>query len=365
MNTITILSLTVGVAVGALLVLWVDGQYWGKRLQTAVSQQEQLKTQLQKLQKRLGRQERQLQQQGGELRAKTRQAEQLLGECRQMSSELQTAVADLKVNRDNLLRVNTYADELQLANDQWEDRYRSAEEALAIERAQLKEVMGELTAVQTENDHMRQTVLTVASKMKTFGELQEKARHQEEQLLRLREEKLAITTALRHAESQVRTAAETARQQQQTVEMLRQQHQQQGEVLTAVRQQNEQQQAKLTLLQQQVQEGDEVKLRLTAVRQQLAAAKAEAETLQNQLRDHTHMQQAILQDNGSLTLINGIGPRYAQRLKDAGITSLTQLAHTSASDVRTALNLPEWQGRNVQSWIDEAQNLVASFVQKM
>lgn len=365
MNTITILSLAVGVAVGALLVLWADGKYWGKRLQTAVSQQQQLKTQLQKLQKRLGQQERQLQQREGELRAKSRQAEQLMAECMQMNGELQTAVADLQVTRENLLRVNDYADELQQANDEWTDKYRSAEEALAIERAQLKEVMGELTAVQTENGHMRQTVLTVASKMKAFGELQEKARHQEELLMRLREEKLAITTALRHAESQVRSGTEAVRQQQQTLEVLRQQHKEQGEALTAVRKQSDAQQEKLLVLRQRVQDGEEVKRKLTAVNQELVAAKTEVETLQSQLRDHTHLQQAILQDNGSLTLINGIGPRYAQRLKEAGITSLTQLANASATDVRTALNMQEWQGRNIQSWIDEAKDLVASFTHKI
>ena len=365
MNTITILSLTVGVAVGALLVLWADGKYWGKRLQTAVSLQQQLKMQLQKLQKRLSRQSQQLQQQGRALSAKTRQAEQLMVECMQVNGELQAAVADLKVARENLLRVNDYADELQQTNDEWVDKYRAAEEALAIERAQLKEVMGELTAVQTENGHMRQTVLTVASKMKAFGELQEKARHQEEQITRLREEKLAVTTALRHAESQVRSGVEAAQQQRQTLDMLRQQHKEQGEALTAVRKQSDAQQEKLLVLRQQVQDGEEVKRRLTAVSHDLAAAKTEVETLQSQLRDHTHMQQAILQDNSSLTLINGIGPRYAQRLKEAGITSLTQLANTSADDVRTALKMQEWQGRNIQTWIDEAKDLVASFVQKI
>ncbi|MCA9996598.1 MAG: hypothetical protein KDE56_12655 [Anaerolineales bacterium] len=365
MNTITILSLTVGAVAGALLVLWADGRYWGKRLQTAVSQREHLAAQLRKLEKQMGRQQQQIQQQGREIGIKTRRVEQLMTECMQVSGELQTAVADLKVTRENLLRVNDYADELQKTNDEWMDKYRSAEEALAIERAQLKEVMGELTAVQTENGHMRQTVLTVASKMKAFGELQEKARHQEDQITRLREEKLAATTALRHAESQVRSGVEAAQQQRQTLDVLRQQHKEQGEALTAVRKQSDEQQEKLLGLRQQVQDGEEVKRRLTAVNQELAAAKAEVETLQGQLRDHTHMQQAILQDNGSLTLINGIGPRYAQRLKDSGITSLTQLANASANDVRTALNMQEWQGRNIQSWIDEAKDLVASFVQKI
>lgn len=365
MNSITILSLVVGVAVGALLVLWADGVYWGKRLQTAVSQQQKLKQQLQGMEKRLARQERQLRQQQQALLAKTRQAEQLTAECVQLNGRLQTAVADLHLSHDNLLRVNNYADELQADNDEWGAKYRAAEEALAIERAQLKEVMGELTAVKTENDHVRQTVLSVASKMKAFGGLQEKARHQEELLTRLREEKLAVATALRHAESQAHSSNEAARQLQESLGTLRQQQREQAEALSAARKLNQEQQEKVVALRQRVQEGEEGKRRLTAVNQELAAAKVEIETLQSQLRDHTYVQKTILQQSDSLTLVNGIGPRYAQRLKEAGVASLTQLANSSADDIRTALNLQEWQGRSIQGWIDEAKELVASFVQKI
>lgn len=57
-----------------------------------------------------------------------------------------------------------------------------------------------------------------------------------------------------------------------------------------------------------------------------------------------------------LTVINGIGPTFAKRLKAAGITSYQALADASPEHVKEVAKLADWQA-NPADWIAEAKEL--------
>ncbi len=53
-----------------------------------------------------------------------------------------------------------------------------------------------------------------------------------------------------------------------------------------------------------------------------------------------------------LTEINGIGPAYAGRLEEAGITTFRQLAETDVAETAAAIDVGEDQ---VASWVEQAR----------
>lgn len=57
-----------------------------------------------------------------------------------------------------------------------------------------------------------------------------------------------------------------------------------------------------------------------------------------------------------LTAIKGIGPTFARRLKEAGITTYAALANLTADQVRTITQMADWQG-DPADWIAQAQAL--------
>ncbi len=59
-------------------------------------------------------------------------------------------------------------------------------------------------------------------------------------------------------------------------------------------------------------------------------------------------------DPDDLTAVNGIGPAYASRLNEAGITTLDDLAAATAADVAEAANTTE---SAAAGWIDDAAAL--------
>ena len=60
-----------------------------------------------------------------------------------------------------------------------------------------------------------------------------------------------------------------------------------------------------------------------------------------------------------LTKINGIGPAFARRLAEAGVSTYAQLASMTAQEVRERAGLAEWQG-DPEDWISQAVALSAS-----
>jgi hypothetical protein len=63
-------------------------------------------------------------------------------------------------------------------------------------------------------------------------------------------------------------------------------------------------------------------------------------------------------DQGSdLTEINGIGPTFARRLNEAGITNFGQLAELDAEQARALAHAAEWQA-DTADWIAQARQRV-------
>lgn len=56
-----------------------------------------------------------------------------------------------------------------------------------------------------------------------------------------------------------------------------------------------------------------------------------------------------------LTKISGIGPAFARRLNEAGVTSYSDLAAMTADEVRERAKLSDWQG-DPDDWISQAQS---------
>ena len=56
-----------------------------------------------------------------------------------------------------------------------------------------------------------------------------------------------------------------------------------------------------------------------------------------------------------LLKIEGIGPKVAKVLKDAGITTFDDLAHAKTDDVQVALNAAGLQMMNPEGWVAQAK----------
>jgi hypothetical protein len=67
---------------------------------------------------------------------------------------------------------------------------------------------------------------------------------------------------------------------------------------------------------------------------------------------HGHQPQKEADD---LTKIEGIGPKVAKVLVEAGITTFEALAHANTADVQKTLNGTGLQMMNPEGWIDQAK----------
>jgi hypothetical protein len=76
--------------------------------------------------------------------------------------------------------------------------------------------------------------------------------------------------------------------------------------------------------------------------------KPEAEP-ENQTQDHAH------HEPDDLTKIEGIGPKVAKVLGDAGIKTFDGLAHADISSVQKILNDAGMQMMNPEGWVEQAK----------
>ena len=60
-----------------------------------------------------------------------------------------------------------------------------------------------------------------------------------------------------------------------------------------------------------------------------------------------------------LTLIDGIGPVFAARLREHGIVTFSHLAETSAAALAEIIQAPTWRQPDFNAWIDEAAERAA------
>lgn len=60
-------------------------------------------------------------------------------------------------------------------------------------------------------------------------------------------------------------------------------------------------------------------------------------------------------DADDLVKIEGIGPKVAKVLKDAGVTTFDELAHAKIADLQKILNEAGMQMMNPEGWVDQAK----------
>lgn len=61
-----------------------------------------------------------------------------------------------------------------------------------------------------------------------------------------------------------------------------------------------------------------------------------------------------------LTLIKGIGPKFAAQLSAAGITSFAALAAADPAQLKATIDAPEWRQTDYGAWVAEAQRLAVA-----
>jgi hypothetical protein len=76
---------------------------------------------------------------------------------------------------------------------------------------------------------------------------------------------------------------------------------------------------------------------------------------QDQVEVTNDAKKSIDQDTDDLVKIEGIGPKVAKVLKEAGITTFDELAHAKTDDVQNALNAAGLQMMNPEGWIAQAK----------
>ena len=63
--------------------------------------------------------------------------------------------------------------------------------------------------------------------------------------------------------------------------------------------------------------------------------------------------------SADFTVIKGIGPVYAQRLQEAGITTFAALAKQPSQRLRDIVRAKDWQALDIDSWIAHARQLAS------
>ena len=88
---------------------------------------------------------------------------------------------------------------------------------------------------------------------------------------------------------------------------------------------------------------------INSLRDGLDRQKAEYEGLEHRF------EQYVASHPDDLTAIRGIGRIYQWKLRDAGISSYSQLASTTPDQLREVLEVPAWRKFDPESWIEQAK----------
>jgi predicted flap endonuclease-1-like 5' DNA nuclease len=86
------------------------------------------------------------------------------------------------------------------------------------------------------------------------------------------------------------------------------------------------------------------------LRKELEVARLEISNLQNRLQ-----QSPLTPERDRLQDIDGIGPVFAQKLNEAGITTFVALGESSVARLTEIIKPQEWQSLDFDSWIRQAR----------
>ena len=73
-----------------------------------------------------------------------------------------------------------------------------------------------------------------------------------------------------------------------------------------------------------------------------------------EVSNEAHAQNSEAKPADDLVKIEGVGPKVAKVLNEAGITTFEALAHTNAADVQKVLSAAGLQMMNPEGWIEQA-----------
>jgi polyhydroxyalkanoate synthase len=95
--------------------------------------------------------------------------------------------------------------------------------------------------------------------------------------------------------------------------------------------------------------------RLGEARRRIRELEAELAATRSDSPSRTSTYATTVPDN--LEAIKGIGPTFAQRLREAGVKSFVDLSNQEPERLREITGLKEWQATDPADWIVEARQL--------
>ncbi|MAU01133.1 MAG: hypothetical protein CL608_28655 [Anaerolineaceae bacterium] len=319
-----VLAGVVGLVAGVLFALWWDSQTLVRQIQEANGEKHKALSSLQKYQIQYSAVEQQLQ------LAKT-ELETAVEERTQLEETIARQLAEIEASREQLQATIKTNESLKENLEETRDRLEEvqglqvlAEEKLETAAAENNQLVGDVQLMEAE-------IFTLEAKVEQLQQLQA-------QVADLEQKALAAESQLAAVEAE-RDSAQVQLQQAELV--------------------NVEQNATIDALQQKLQEAKAVQQQLTVTEEKLQTADAHIQKLQDTMEDvQTKMNYS---GKSELQLIRGIGPVYARRLNEFGIQSFSDLADCKPEQVASIIKKKNWQAVDIQTWLDEAKALAATF----
>jgi predicted flap endonuclease-1-like 5' DNA nuclease len=317
-----------GLVAGVLFALWWDSQTLVRQVQKANGEKHKALASLQKYQIQYSSVEQQLQLAKTELAA-------AVEERTQLEETIARQFAEIDASREQLQTTIKTSEPLKENLEEFQDRLEEVEGLRLLAEEKLETAAAENNRLVGDVQMMEGEIFTLEARVEQLTREMQKAQGRNADL-----EQKALA-----AESHL-AAVETERDNAQV-----QLHQ--AEVV------NVEQKAEIAALQQKLQEAKAVQQQLTVAQEKLQTADTHIQKLQDTMEDvQTKMN---YRGKSELQLIRGIGPTYARRLNEFGIQSFSDLADCNPEQVASIIKKKTWQAVDIQTWLDEAKALAATF----
>lgn len=324
---IGLLALGIGAAIATLAVLEYDVRAWKRRLQKTKDQRDEVhqahqvtQNKLQNNEKKLVAAQKEIEGLSQRIEERDEQISKLDTEKNVLQSELKSANDEIDQLNERLNQVNDHVEELREETQKLESDLQTAAGQNLLMQENLERYNTQLEASRRENQEVCQKLAVAEVELTHLQKDLEETRALEERVELLQTEKDALTAHLLSAEDQIKDLK-----------------------------------AQLDGSTQQIAETQMLRKRLVEVETDMKSATSQVEALQQKL---TAVQGTLdYTGKGQLQIIRGIGPTYANRLKEAGIHTLNDLAKAKPEQVKDAIKLKSWQNVNPADWIQEAKAL--------
>jgi predicted flap endonuclease-1-like 5' DNA nuclease len=327
---IGLLALFIGLAMGALVVFYLDTRSWGQKVQATAGERNKAQAMIQVLQARLQRAEKAqlvaekevqlLRQERNEREAHLRQRED---EAQTLQEKLQTAETEIDQLQENLIQVNGHVDEMRRENQRRQQEWQAAVAQNQLLQENIERYNSELEALRAENQRINQQLAVAEVEMKHLQRDLAEADDKDARVNTLKVENDALVGQLNKAQIRL------------------------GEL-----------KAQLDGALHQLTETQFLRKKLVEMENRLKVAEAQAGTLQDKFTD----MQSTFDHTGKnqLQIIRGIGPTFARRLNEAGILTLADLAQCTREQLAEIIQ-PKKGLVDLEEWIQEARELTVKF----